>query len=55
MISMVALTPIITLQILGFIFKIKSKKEVFKKMVNNPEVDELELLCVIVNYGMASK
>ena len=30
MISMVALSPIITLQILGFVFKMKSKKEVVK-------------------------
>jgi hypothetical protein len=30
MISMVALSPIITLQILGLLFKMKSKKEVDK-------------------------
>ena len=56
MIAMVAMAPLIALQILGFIYKIKSKKKEQKAMMNdNAGKTAFELVAIIVDFGMGSK
>ncbi len=55
MIAMVAMTPIIALQTLGFIFKIKSEKGDGRKWLINLLHTTRSLVCIIVNNGLAGK
>jgi hypothetical protein len=54
-IAMVAMTPLIALQILGLILRLNPGKEDLKIMDSKIEPMEIELISVIVNLGMGSK
>ena len=51
MIAMVAMAPIIALQILGFVLKLNLKREGWKAMLLNTKLEQPELICFIVNFG----